>query len=150
MDTNDPKGQKFPGDVIDGSSFLLNSRRYCKTIPQVEAHDSPRPGSSLILCFVHNTSQKSRLRESLETRTHSRFKTETRGLISSYLTFHFALERYYLEKRNRRSVAISFTEYRCPEQPDGDQCGLKGTYHPLTLTKKSMKYVTNGQSMSCR
>ncbi|KAF4392234.1 hypothetical protein F8388_012690 [Cannabis sativa] len=34
-----------------------------------------------------------------------------------------ALERYYLEKRNRRSVAISFTEYRCPEQPDGNQCG---------------------------
>ncbi|KAF4358691.1 hypothetical protein F8388_019900 [Cannabis sativa] len=35
-----------------------------------------------------------------------------------------ALERNYLEKRNRRSVAISFTEYTCPEQPDSIQCGF--------------------------
>ncbi|KAF4361832.1 hypothetical protein F8388_016426 [Cannabis sativa] len=45
-----------------------------------------------------------------------------------------ALERYYLEKRNRRSVAISFTEYRCPEQPDGDQCG----YYSMRFIKSFM------------
>ncbi|KAM6542838.1 hypothetical protein CsatB_007285 [Cannabis sativa] len=45
-----------------------------------------------------------------------------------------ALERYYLEKRNRRSVAISFTEYRCPEQPDDNQCG----YYNMRFIKSFM------------
>ncbi|KAF4388890.1 hypothetical protein G4B88_029200 [Cannabis sativa] len=45
-----------------------------------------------------------------------------------------ALERYYLEKRNRRSIAISFTEYRCPEQPDGVQC----RYYSMRFIKSFM------------
>ncbi|KAM6543407.1 hypothetical protein CsatB_007854 [Cannabis sativa] len=45
-----------------------------------------------------------------------------------------ALERYYLEKRNQRSVAISFTEYRCPEQPDGNQC----RYYSMRFIKSFM------------
>ncbi|KAF4364090.1 hypothetical protein G4B88_015124 [Cannabis sativa] len=77
--TNDPKGRNFPGDLIDGSSFLLHSlddsaRRFPKWKPmraQVEIRRITFPFDP-------------------ETRTHSRFKTETRCSISSYLTFYFS------------------------------------------------------------